>query len=296
MDTERSGSSSVQNEPFVTDKFSSISSSNISLESETILIRGIRSFGFFLCTFLLITNWFRMSIYLFSKFYPNLIQDSSNLCLIQSFILHVLTLFHLNLTISIRLFWHYCFIFNQSWQTLTYHRLFIYFLLIFSFLCLLTWPSLTNEWASIKFDRILNICIVNYAFHFSYTFFILSITCVLPFLLLIISHYEQMKSIKRRMVKYFSTFPIESSRQQKSNIIHRKNQFQYASYVILIWSLINIILLICIHIPIENGRIIRSTIYYIQMFALILDPILYIFIFRSLTIITLLRPTDEFYF
>jgi hypothetical protein len=237
-----------------------------------------------------------MSIYLFSKFYPNLIQDSSNLCLIQSFILHVLTLFHLNLTISIRLFWHYCFIFNQSWQTLTYHRLFIYFLLIFSFLCLLTWPSLTNEWASIKFDRILNICIVNYAFHFSYTFFILSITCVLPFLLLIISHYEQMKSIKRRMVKYFSTFPIESSRQQKSNIIHRKNQFQYASYVILIWSLINIILLICIHIPIENGRIIRSTIYYIQMFALILDPILYIFIFRSLTIITLLRPTDEFYF
>ena len=97
------------------------------------------------------------------------------------------------------------------------------------------------------------------------------------------------------MVKYFSTFSIEST-QQKSRIIHRKNQFQYASYVILIWSLINIILLICIHIPMENGPIIRSTIYYIQMFALILDPILYIFIFRSLTIITLLRPTDEFYF
>jgi hypothetical protein len=235
-----------------------------------------------------------MSIYLFAKFYPNLISNSSNLCLIQSFFLHVLTLFHLNLTISIRLFWHYCFIFNHYWQTITYHRLSIYFLCIFSCLCLLTWPSLTNDWASIKFDHILNLCFVNYAYNFSYTFFILSLTCLLPFLLLIISHYEQMKSIKRRIKNYFSTF--SQSSQQKSNIIHRKNQFQYASFIILIWSLINIILLICIHIPFENRRIIRLTIYYTQMFALILDPILYIFIFRSLSIVTLLRPTDEFYF
>ena len=235
-----------------------------------------------------------MSIYLFSKFYPNLISNSSTICFIQSFLLHILTLFHLHLTITIRLFWHYCFIFNQYWQTITYRRLFAYFLSLLLILCLFTWPSLTNDWASVKYDHVLNLCFVNYTHKFSYTFFILSLTCFLPFLLLIISHYEQMKSIKRRMEKYFSTY-IQTS-QQKSNIIYRQKQFQCISYVILIWSLINMILLICIHIPLENHRIIRSIIYYIQMFALILDPILYMFIFRSLSIVTLLRPTNEFYF
>jgi hypothetical protein len=305
LDTEQSCSNVVQTETlksFVTDKASSISSSssslssNIILESETILIRTIRSFGLFLCTFLLITNWLRLIIYLFPKFYPNTIEYSSKLCIIQSFFLHVLTLFHLNLTISIRLFWHYCFIVSKYWQTITYRRLLTYFLCIFFSLCIFTWPSISDEWASIIFDHILNICIVNYTFHLSYTFFVLSFTCIIPFILLIISHYGQMKCIKRRISKYLSRFTIEQQHKQKLNIIHRKNQFEYASYVIFIWSLINIALLICIHIPTQDGKVIKSIIYYIQMFAFLFDPILYIFIFRSLSIITLLRPTNELYF
>jgi hypothetical protein len=279
---------------FVDDKISLSSSSNIFLESETILIRTIRSFGLLLCSCLLITNWLRLGIYFLPKFYPNTIQYSSNLCLIQSFFLHVLTLFHINLTISIRLFWHYCFIFSKYWQTITYRRIFTFFLCIFICLCLFTLPSLSNEWASVIFDRILNICIVNYTFHLSYTFFVLTFTCLIPFILLMISHREQMKCIKQRMSKYLSTFTIEQHKH-KWNLTYRKTQFQYASYVILIWSLFNIILLICVHIPIEHIKI-KSMIYYIQLFAFLFDPILYIFIFRSLSIITLLRPTNELYF
>jgi len=301
LDTKQSCSNVVQTEtlkPFVTDQTSSISSSsssNIILESETILIRTIRSFGLFLCTFLFLTNSLRLMIYLFPKFSPNTIEYSSKLCIIQSFFLHVLTLFHLILTISIRLFWHYCFIVSKYWQTITYRHLLTYFLCIFFCLCIFTWPSISDEWASIIFDPILNLCIVNYTFHLSYTFFVLSFTCIIPFTLLIISHYGQMKCIKRRISKYLSTLTIEQHKQ-KLNIIHRKNQFEYASYVILIWSLINIALLICIHVPIEDGKVIKSIIYYIQMFAFLFDPILYIFIFRSLSIITLLRPTNELHF
>ena len=282
-----------QSKSLVTNKISS-SSSDMILESETILIRTIHSFGLFLCTTLLITNWLRLGIYLFPKLYPNTIQYSPNLCIIESFSLHILTLFHLNLTICIRLFWHYCFIFSKYWQTITYRRICILFLCIFIYLSIFTWPSVNDEWGSIIFDRILNICIVNYRHHLSYTFFVLSLTCIIPFILLIISHYGQMKCINQRISKYFSTFTIEQHKQ-KLNIIHQKNQFQFASYIILLWVIFNIILLICIHIPINNGELIKSTIYYIQMLTFIFDPILYIFIFRSLSIITLLRPTNELY-
>ncbi len=293
LKAKQSCSNVIQIDPsksFITDKIPSISSSlssNQNHESKT-----IRSFSLFLCTFLLITNWLRLSIYLFPKIYPHLIKSSSNLCILQSFSLHVLTLFHFHLTITTRLFWHYCFICNKYWQTITYCRLFTFFLFLFLCLCFLTWPSISNDWASITFDPILNLCIVNYIFHLSYTFFIVSFTCLIPFILLIISHYTQMKCIKRRMWKYFSTFTIEQH-QEKSIIIHRKNQFKYASYGILIWSFINMILLIAIHIPIENETWIKSLIFYMQMLALLIDPILYIFIFRSLEIITLLRPINE---
>jgi hypothetical protein len=303
LDMDQSCSSVLQieaSECFATNKIVSISSSCSSLasdnilESKTILSRTIRSFGLFLCTCLLITNWLRLGIYVFPKFYPNIIQYSSNLCIIQSFFLHVLTLFHLNLTISIRLFWYYCFIFSKYWQTITYRRIIIFFLCLFISLCILTWPSISDEWASIIFDHILNICIVNYTFHLSYTFFVLSFTCIIPFVLLILSHYRQMKCIKRRISKYFSTFKIEQHKQELIN--YRRKEFQYTSYIVLIWSFINIILLICIHIPIEHEPIIKSTIYYLQMFAFVFDPILYMFIFRSLLIITLLRPTNELCF
>lgn len=268
----------------------SSTSSDTTAESEIALLRIIRSYGLFLCTFLFVDNWIRIGIYLFPSFFPGLIGHSPTLCLIQSYLLHVLTLFHLSITISIHLFWHYCFIFSKYWQNLTYSRLLTYFLCIFFFLCLFTWPTTSNEWASIKFDGILKICIVDYTFHLSYTFFLLSLTCLIPYLVLILSHNVQMKSIQRRIGKYFSPSSLE-----RSTVLERKNQFQYASSVILIWSLINIILLICIHIPIENDRMIKSIVFYIQMFALIFEPMLYIFTFRSLSIITFLRPSNEIY-
>ncbi|CAF1067450.1 unnamed protein product [Adineta steineri] len=303
FDTEQSCSNVLQieqSESLVTNKIFSTSissfslSSYIILESETMLFRTIRSFGLFLCTCLLMVNWLRLGIYLFPIFYPNIIQYSTNLCYIQSFFLHVLTLFHFNLTISIRLFWHFCTVFSRYWQIITYRRLITIFICIFISLCILTWPSVSDEWASIIFDNLLNVCIVNYTFHLSYTFFILSFTCIIPFLLLILSHYRQMICIKRRILKYFTIFKIEQNKQNL--IIYQQKQFQYASCIILIWSFINIILLICIHIPIEHERLIKSSIYFIQMFAFIFDPILYMFIFRSLAIITLLRPTNELYF
>lgn len=294
LDTKQCDFDVVQVLEYIPEKNFSItiscSSSDNNIESETILFRTIRSYGILLCTFLFATNWFRIGIYFFPYIFPNVLVNSPNICLIQSYFLHVFTIFHLNITISIHLFWHYCFVFSKYWQHITYSRLLTYLLCIFLFLCLLTWPTVSNEWASSKFDQTLQICTVNYAYHYSYTFFVLSLTCLLPFLTLIISHYIQMNSMGRRLEKSLSTYPLN---QSTTTIIERKNHFQYASYVILIWSLINIILLLCIHTPIDNGRMIKSIIFDIQMFAVIVDPILYIFIFRSLTIIAFLRPTND---
>lgn len=104
-----------------------------------------------------------------------------------------------------------------------------------------------------------------------------------------------MKSIECRLSKHFSTYKTEQY-TKKSNLIHRKTKFQYASYAILIWSLMNIILLICIHTPMEHQNTLKSMIYHVQMCFFLIDPIVYIIIFRSLSIITLLRPIDEIHF
>jgi hypothetical protein len=254
------------------------------LQTET-----LRSFSLFLCTCLLITNWLRLGlIYIFPKIYSNLIQSSLNLCIIQSFSLHVLTYFHLHLTIFLRLFWYYCFIFDKYWQIITYRRILLSLVFIFSCLCLFTLPSISNQWASIVFDEILQICVVDYTFNYSYTFFILIFTCLIPFLLLIVSHKQQMKSIENRLSKYFSI-------DQKLNLSHRKTRFQYSSYIILIWSFFNILLLLFLHVPIRHIQI-RSIVYYIQIISFLLEPILYIFIFRSISLITLLRQTNGIYF
>ncbi|UJR28594.1 hypothetical protein I4U23_009827 [Adineta vaga] len=281
---------------FSTNSSSSSSSllSHIILESETILIRTIRSFGLFLVTSLFLINWLCLMIYLIPIFYPNFIQYSTNFCLLQSFFLHVLTLFHLNLTICIRLFWYICFKFNQYWQTITYRRLSFIFLSIFICLCLFTWPTITDEWASIQFDFILRICIVNYTFRLSYTFFVLSITCFIPFLLLILIHHRQMKCIEQRLLKYLLTFQIDQ--YQHKIIVEQQKQFQFSSLIILFWTLINILLVIFIHIPFEHNLMMKSILFYVQMFIFLIDPILYMFVFRTLSIITLLRPTSEVYF
>ncbi|CAF2403983.1 unnamed protein product [Rotaria sp. Silwood2] len=267
---------------------SSLGSVNI-LKSERIYFKAIRSISLQLCTCALIINWLRLGfIYLFPKVYPNLIQSSLNLCITESFFLHVLTFFHLHLIICLRLYWHYCFIFEKYWQTITYRR--ILFILLFTFicLCLFTLPSISNDWASIIYDEILQICIVNYLFHYSYTFFVLTFTCLIPFVLIIISHKLQMKAIENRIFKYISM-------DEKLNLSQLKVQFQYSSYIILIWSFINILLSIFLHTPIKYLQI-RIILYYSQIYSFLLDPIIYILILRSLPTITLLRPTNKVYF
>lgn len=270
---------------------SSSISSELIVESKTILNRTIRSFGLLLCSCLFFVNSLRIGLFLLPMANRTIIEKYMNLCLVQSFLLHVLSLFHLNLTIAIRLFWHYCFLVGKYWQKVTLHRLLICILGLFIGLCLFTWPSLSDEWGSIKFDPILRICIVNYQFHWSYTFFVLSFTCLIPYSILIVSHRRQIRSIDCRIEKYFTRLTVENE-EEKLRIIGRKIPFLYASYSILIWSLINIGLIIGIHMPCEN-EFIRYSIYYSQMGAFLLDPLLYIFIFRSLSIITLLRPTSE---
>ena len=259
-----------------------------SLTSDDILERRtIHSFSLLLCTCLFITNWLRLGlVYVLPKFYPSLSQSSSNLCIVQSFFLHVLTLFHLHLTICLRLFWYYCFVVKKYWQTVTYRRILMILVFVFICLCLFTLPSISNEWASIVFDRLLQICIVNYTFKYSYTFFVLIFTCLIPFILLIICHRRQMKSMENRISKYISI---------NQNLSEQKIRFQYSSYIILIWSFLNILLLICLHIPLKHKQI-RIILYYTQLISFLFDPVLYIFIFRSISLITLLRPTNGIYF
>jgi hypothetical protein len=263
--------------------------SHIVPESEATLTRTIRSFGLFLCTGVFISNWLCLGIFLLPAFYPHRIQFPSTFCLVQSFLLHVFALFHLHLTIGLRLLWYVCFTFDHYWQTITYRRLLTLTLGVFICLCVFTWPSVSNEWASIRFDHILDLCVVNYTFRLSYTLFVLSLTCLIPFLLLIVSHHRQTKSIQRRILKYSTTLKL--GQHEEKLIIDRKNLFQCASSIVLVWTFISIVLLICIHVPAGHERSIKSVVYHVQMCAFLFDPILYTFVFRSLSIITLLRPT-----
>ncbi|CAF2558381.1 unnamed protein product [Rotaria sp. Silwood2] len=118
--------------------------------------------------------------------------------------------------------------------------------------------------------------------------FVLTFTCLIPFVLIIISHKLQMKAIENRIFKYISM-------DEKLNLSQLKVQFQYSSYIILIWSFINILLSIFLHTPIKYLQI-RIILYYSQIYSFLLDPIIYILILRSLPTITLLRPTNKVYF
>ncbi|UJR20929.1 hypothetical protein I4U23_024038 [Adineta vaga] len=273
------------------DEHSSCSSltSEDSLESKQILTHTIRSFSLLLCTCLFLTNWLCLGlIYFFPKLYPDFIRTSTKFCTLQSFFLHIFTLFHLHLTIGLRLFWHFCFTFENYWQTITYRRILYLLLFVFICLCLFTLPSMSNEWASIIFDKILQICLVNYTFNYSYTFFVLTLTCLIPFIILIISHRRHMKEINHRLTKNLLIM-------DDPNLRHEKTRFQYSSYAILIWSFFIMLLTISLHIPLANIQI-RTIVFYTQLITFLIDPILYIFVFRSLSIISLLRPINGAYF
>ncbi|CAF1074223.1 unnamed protein product [Adineta ricciae] len=257
-----------------------------SLETKLTLDHTVRSISVILCTCSFLTNWLCLVlIYFLPKFYPS---ASAKYCTIQSFFLHVFTLFHLHLTIGLRLFWHFCFTFEKSWQTLTYRRISYLLMFVFICLCLFTLPSMSNEWASVVFDKVLQICLVNYAFNYSYTFFVVTLTCLIPFILLLISHRRHMKEIHCRLAKTLSII-------DDPDLTREKIRFQCTSYVLLLWSFFLIVLIICFHIPITQIPI-RTTVLYTQLITFLIDPIIYIFIFRSLSIITLLRPNSGAYF
>lgn len=211
----------------------------------------------FICSCLFLTNWFRLILVYFVES-----------CYIQSYFLHVLTHFHLHLIIFLRLDWYYYYLFGKSSQQISFRQLIIIILFIWIFSCLLTLPSLSDQWASIAFDRSLDICIVDYTFRYSYTLFILSLSCLIPYIVLCLFHRQQMKS--------------SSLRKDTSSII------------VLLWSLWKIILLILFHIPMENFHM-KLVFYYIEILLYLVEPILYLFIVRSLSLITLRRSIVEIY-
>lgn len=261
----------------------------ITVKPERIFLQALRSLSLFLCTCSFIVNVLRLGIlYSFPKIYLNQIELSPNLCPLESFFIHVLTCFHLQLIIFLRFYWHYYFILEKYLPTISYRRILCILLLIFIWLCLLTSPSLRNDWASVFHDEISQVCIVNYSFSYSYTFFILALTCLLPLVLIVLSHRSQMETIESRISKY-------EYHEENLYLNHEKRQFRFASFFILIWSFINIILLIGLHLPIQHTKL-RTVLYYSQLLSVPLDLILYPLIFRSLSIITLLRSANEIYF
>ena len=98
----------------------------------------------------------------------------------------------------------------------------------------------------------------------------------------------QMRTIENRMSKYLSI-------DEQLLVAHRKKQFQCASLISLLWSLFNILLLVVLHVPIEHQTV-RAITYYIQIVSFLVDPILNLLIFRSLSIITLLKSSNGIYF
>lgn len=73
-----------------------------------------------------------------------------------------------------------------------------------------------------------------------------------------------------------------------------ENKFNY-SFLILIWTFLNIIILICLHIPIEYKQI-RIIIYYMQIILFLIEPFLCLFIYRSSAKLTTLKSSNQIYF
>ena len=252
---------------------------------------AIRSYGLFLCTWLLLINGLRSGlIYLLPNFYADQIRSSTHLCLAQSFFLHALTLLHIHLTVSQRFFWHYCFIFDGFWPRLTIQRLSSILLFIFLCLCLITYPSISDEWASVSFDQILQVCLVDYTYNYSYTFFVVALTCLIPLILLFISHRVQMQTVNERILKDLST-----TADGQSNLCHQKSRFQRASLALLLWSFLNILLIIALHSPIDHF-LFRTVVYRIELIALLVDPIVHLFLFRSLSVLIRFKSFNGIYF
>jgi hypothetical protein len=209
-------------------------------------------------------------------------------CRMESFSLHVCYLFHIYLVVCLRLFVHYCLLFDRSWPKLSPGRILSILMVIYLCLCLLTLPSMSNEWTSIVYDEIRRICLVDYTFNYSYTFFIVMLTCFLPFVVMFLSHRMQIRTIKNRLVRYVSN--------NRSNEFHyEKKRFQCYSIVLLVCTCVHIVHLIGLHSAMGHVRI-RHMIDSIQLVSSIIDAIVYLCLFHSLSILMRLKSFDDIYF
>lgn len=250
---------------------------------------AIRSYGLFLITWLFIINGLRLGlIYLLPNVYSEQIRSSMHLCLAQSFSLHALTLLHFHVTVFQRLFWHYCLIFDDYWPRLTIRRLSSILFFIFLCLCLITYPSISDEWASVRFDKVLGVCLVDYTYNYSYTFFVVALTCLIPLILLFISHRVQMQTIEQEEILK------EVSTDQQSELLDQKNRFQRASIALLLWSFLSILLIIVLHSPIDHV-LFRTVVYKIEIVAILVDPLIHLFVFRSLSLLIRLKSFNGIY-
>lgn len=258
----------------------SLAATTTDSSAPTALPGSIDVYSVILCICLFITNWFRLAlIHLVPLCHMASLVLSFNMCALQGFVLHVFSLFYVSLALFLRLFWHYSLFFTGSSHQLSVTRYVCIFFSLFFGLCLFTFPSFTGEWASITFDPILRLCIVDYTFTYSYTFFILVLAYAIPFLLMIVSHRMQMRMIDQHCSV---TFPI-------------KRQVRTLSISLLLWSLFTILLSILFHFPSDHVEL-RRTVFHLQMLSFLIEPIFCLFMFYSISKVSLFKSINGMYF
>ena len=240
------------------------------------------SYNIFLYLCLFIINWLRVGlIYLLPLFSTMTSTSFSSSCFIEGFFFHVSSLFYVSIVLFIRLYWHYCSLSSGSYKKLNVRRLLSILLGTFLGLCLLTYPSVNQEWSSISYDPILNICLIDYRFRSSYTFFIIMISYIIPFVLMIISHQMQLQQ------SFFDDQYLEFS--------SIKRKLKWSSIAMLIWYWFNILLIISIHFPLEHVKL-RQIIFNLQLLSFVIEPVFCLFMFRFMSKFILFQSFNRIYF
>ena len=159
----------------------------------------------YICLF--INNWFRLGlIHVLPVFTSMASPLGMYICFMQGFLFHVCSLFYISIVLFVRLYWHYCSLSDESSGKFQLRRLIPIPLCSLAGSCLFTFPSFSQEWTSMAFDPILKICVIDYTFTTTYICFIIVIAYTVPFLLMIVSHHMQLKTMDamRRRVKWSS--------------------------------------------------------------------------------------------
>lgn len=243
------------------------------------------SFIIFVC--LIFTDIIRFSlIFLIGKMDFGRTQISIDFCILESFLVHVFTLFHFHLTIYLRIFWHYCSLFDCLSQHRTVTQISLSLALLMFCSTFLTSPILSHQWAKMTHDRILNLCIIDYTLDYSYTIFIVTLTGLIPFSILLVSNYFHAKTINRRLNTALFLF------KEQNYILTQKKYFRLSSWMFLLWTFLQLLLFITLHIPIVDTKL-RHMTYVIQLISFLISPTVYLASYRSLSMIVLLKCFDQ---